>query len=311
MKRIRILTDILAFTAKVFNKLYLMPLSVFLFKVKDTIVLTYLKKHYMNFISEYAPQESVPKKVFKIAPIWVCWFQGEENAPVLVKKCIESIKKNANGHDVITISDANIGEYVDIPEIVVGAANRNIISKTGYSDIVRSALLATYGGLWIDATFFITKKIPNEYFSYPLFSAAKQPEPKNRRGVCISRFRWTSSFIGSSHPNHKLFCFLRDFFYNYIEMDGIFIDYLLFDYVTYLAYINFEDIREDILNIPDNNIDFGWLFHVMDLPYDEEKEKKMFSTDTIAYKLSYKKRWKLYSKGKKTFYNVFLNGNKI
>lgn len=33
--------------------------------------------------------------------IWTMWWQGEENAPVLVKKCIDSMWEKSNGGKVV------------------------------------------------------------------------------------------------------------------------------------------------------------------------------------------------------------------
>lgn len=303
----RKLTDKMAFCGKAFNKLHIMPISILFFKIKDKIVLNYIKKQYSNFISNYKPCVLSPKKQFENLPIWVCWLQGEENAPALVKKCISSIRQHANGHEVIVLTENNIKEYIDIPEYIVKNVQSGILSRTSYSDIVRSALLASYGGMWIDATFFLTQDLPENYFSYSIFSAAKQPEPKDRRNVCISRYRWTGSFIGASSSNNKLFCFLRDFLYEYEKREVVFIDYLFIDYLIYVAYKNFEEVNSAINAIPDNNLDFGWLFHVMNKPFDEEKAKTMFEGKTFAYKLSWKMNWKTSVQGKETFFGNFIS----
>ena len=307
--KLRKLTDCIAFAAKAFNKLHLIQLSMFLFKCKDKIVLDYLYKHYNDFIENYTPQKILVKKRFEISPIWICWLQGEDKAPLLVQKCLASIRSHANGHPVVLISEKNIGDYVDIPDQILAGLDYGILSRTSFSDIIRSALLASYGGMWIDATFFITRDLPESYFKYSLFSAAKQPEPRKRRNVCISKSRWTTSFIGAKDAGHLLFCFVRDFFFEFMKIHTEFIDYLLFDYIIYLAYKHFPNVKNDIAAIPNNNIDFGWLFHAMNKPFALEKAKDMFHGSTFAYKLSWKKNWKKNLCGRKTFYGAFLDGD--
>jgi hypothetical protein len=303
------ITDKMAFCGKALNKLHMMIFSIFVFKLKDKIVLNYLKANYGNFIKNYKCNLIPPKKNIK-SPIFCCWLQGEENAPRLVKICIESIKKHSNGHDVIIISEKNVCDYVDIPAYILENLHSGKISRTFFSDIVRVALLASYGGMWIDATFFLTQDLPDDYFEHEIFSAAKQPEPKGRRGVCISKFRWTGSFIGAKNSNHILFCFLRDFFYEYEKKEIVNIDYLLVDYLIFIAFENFPQVHNDIKNIPDNNLDFGWLFHAMNKPFDKNKQNEMFNGSTFCYKLSYKIKWKLFRGKKETYYNHFLNGEK-
>lgn len=307
-KTLRKITDKMAFCAKAFNKLKIMPLSILLFKMKDKIVLNWIYKNYGLFIDSYKKKLSTDKKFsFSKPPIWVCWFQGEENAPLLVKKCIASIRKNSNGHDVIVITDSNISDFIDIPFQILEKVTTGKLSRTNFSDIVRSMLLASYGGMWIDATFFITKSIPEDYFAYPVFSAAKQPEPKDRRNVCISRYRWTGSFLGADKSNHLLFCFLKDMLLEYEKQNSVFIDYLLIDYFIYIAYEKFEEVRKDIDNIPDNNLNFGWLFHVMNKPFDKEEAEKMLKCETLVFKLSYKMNWKKERYGKITYFGKLIN----
>lgn len=308
-KTVRKITDKMAFCAKAFNKLKIMPLAILIFKMKDKIVLKWIFKNYGDFIKNYKKNQAKPKVSFEKLPIWVCWFQGEENAPEIVKKCIQSIKKHSAGHEVIVLTDKNLSDYVDIPSRIIDKVKAGELSRTNFSDILRASLLQIYGGMWIDGTFFLTKDIPEDYFSYPIFSAAKQPEPKDRRNVCISRYRWTSSFIGAKNGGHTLFYFLKDILLEYEKTNSVFIDYLLIDYFIYIAYSNFDDVKYDIDNIPDNNIDFGWLFHVMNKPYDELQMGRMLDGDTFCFKLSYKPKWKKQTNGKPTFFKKFLEGN--
>ncbi len=37
--------------------------------------------------------------------IWICWWQGIDQAPSIVKKCVDSIRKHAGNHKVIIITD--------------------------------------------------------------------------------------------------------------------------------------------------------------------------------------------------------------
>ena len=53
--------------------------------------------------------------LFRSDPIWIMWYQGIENAPDIVKCCIESVKENCSGHEVIVLSEQNLSEFpIDI-----------------------------------------------------------------------------------------------------------------------------------------------------------------------------------------------------
>lgn len=101
--------------------------------------------------------------------IWVCWLQGFENAPALVQRCLESIKKYRGGYQVVELTEANIAQYVTLPDFIWDKYRKGIISHTHFSDILRFALLTEYGGVWIDATILLTGNLPDYITNTPLF----------------------------------------------------------------------------------------------------------------------------------------------
>ncbi len=62
--------------------------------------------------------------------VWLCWWQGIDNAPALVQRCVESIQRNVKEHDVIILTDENYRRYVDIPDWIVEKYHNGIISRT-------------------------------------------------------------------------------------------------------------------------------------------------------------------------------------
>ena len=48
--------------------------------------------------------------------IWQYWHQGIENAPLLMQKCIESVKMHHPDCDVRVLSFTTINDYVKIPQ---------------------------------------------------------------------------------------------------------------------------------------------------------------------------------------------------
>ena len=88
--------------------------------------------------------------------VWVCWMQGMENAPEVVKVCYQSILDNFKDREVVLITAENVSEYAEFPDYVIDKYKRGIITHTHFSDILRLELLNRYGGTWIDATMFCT-----------------------------------------------------------------------------------------------------------------------------------------------------------
>lgn len=47
------------------------------------------------------------------------WWQGYNNAPNLVKACINSVKINNKNHNVIIITQENFKDYVMLPNFIL------------------------------------------------------------------------------------------------------------------------------------------------------------------------------------------------
>lgn len=96
--------------------------------------------------------------------VWICWLQGIENAPQLVKDCIDSVKYYVKDRKIILITSDNFSQYANIPEYIIEKWKKSIISNTHFSDILRLALLIQHGGLWLDSTVYLTGPLP-EYIT--------------------------------------------------------------------------------------------------------------------------------------------------
>lgn len=123
---------------------------------KDIADYEMLKKKYGYLVNQTdwtdRSTSSIPKK------IWICWFQGEENAPDIVKMCIASVRKTFSDYSVIVISDKNIDEYIEIPKFIKDKREKGIIKPAHFSDLIRLELLIKYGGIWLDSTVFVNSK---------------------------------------------------------------------------------------------------------------------------------------------------------
>ncbi len=101
--------------------------------------------------------------------IWVCWFQGIENAPLLVQRCFESMQRYNAKSEVVLITEENMAQYVDIPDYILQKYKQGKMTRTHLSDIVRLLLLSKYGGVWIDSTILLTNELPHYVIESPLF----------------------------------------------------------------------------------------------------------------------------------------------
>lgn len=94
--------------------------------------------------------------------IWICWFQGMDNAPELVKNAINLLLRITRIKSDSTYRK-NISDYVTFPEYIMTKWKQGVITHTHMTDLLRLELLINYGGLWLDATVLCTGDAP-EYF---------------------------------------------------------------------------------------------------------------------------------------------------
>lgn len=116
---------------------------------KHDIMIRYYERLFGDFLKtyDYTHKNITWKSSNYSNCIWVCWWQGLENAPDIVKACIESIQRNAGNHPVIVLTDENYKQYVTIPRWVEEKRRKEIITRTNYSDLLRLSLLAEHGGM--------------------------------------------------------------------------------------------------------------------------------------------------------------------
>lgn len=269
---------------------------------KHELILNYLSIKYAHIIDKYKNEEESAKYLDK-KNIWVCWLQGEENAPQLVKNCIESIRCHSSGHEVIMINRDNFNRYVDIPNYVLDKYDKGIISHAHFSDIIRMSLLCAHGGIWIDATVFCSRDLPDTIFNKVFFSCKSTFAETNY----ISGMQWTSFILGGKR-NSLFYRYILDFYFQYWKNENYAIDYLFMDYMIYLAYNNIKNIKKAIDQNEINNTRRDELYNIFNQEFSLDKYNDLLESDTYLYKLSWREAFNSKTTdGKDTFYNVFLN----
>lgn len=140
--------------------------------------------------------QQAPKKEFgSDRIIWQYWAQGYDDVPSVVRECLDSVERHADGYTLVRLTDANLSEYLDLPEFVMD--KREAFSKAHFSDLLRLMLLKTYGGIWLDATVFLSAPIPEAYARQPFFVFRRDPDdPDFRywRNTYAYYFGWAKGF---------------------------------------------------------------------------------------------------------------------
>lgn len=259
-------------------------------EIQDKYIYDYLKNKYQYLIGDYNEKKrTYPKQKKKY--IWVFWYQGEEKAPVVVKKCIQNIKDHALDYEVVVLNEKNIKNYIEVPEVILEKVEKGIITLTHFSDILRMGLLSKYGGIWVDATCFITSDVFKKFDNIE-FNSNKKREAK-----------WSAFFIGGK-PN-KVFSFCYQLLIDYnTEEDGL-IEYFLIDHVMRLCYKEIEGCKKIIDGATIRNDHLSDFVKKFDTIYEPKAYKKLLEYSEL-HKLTYKKKFKEYKKKQLTNYGYFI-----
>lgn len=269
---------------------------------RHEITLKYIENKYTNFLYEYNFNPKLIEKDDRYQnKIWICWWQGIENAPDIVKSCVNSIKKNTESHEIIIITEENYHEFVEFPAWLEEKKKNGIISRTHYSDLLRLEILSRYGGLWLDSTFYCSNKCIDEIFEKGVWSI-KRPGYMHCSIACG---QFANYSLASDWDNRKVYAIIRDFLIYYWQENTGIIDYLLTDYLIVLASKYNIEVKQQLEKIEPNNPRCDDLFKILGRPFDEAEWEEL-RKDTGLFKLSWKHIFPVEINGKPTFYAKIL-----
>ena len=127
----------------------------------------------MGYLRRYAPaverivpestdSRKEPERAFTI------WLQGENKAPELVKACFRSMRRNLT-QELVVLDETTLYDWITLPEHIVAKWKEGKIPHAHFSDICRIELLYKHGGLWFDATDYVTAPVPQYIMDQDLF----------------------------------------------------------------------------------------------------------------------------------------------
>lgn len=252
--------------------------------LKPLIQLYQAYKHQMDtfpcLAEHFEQQDDFEGKI----PVWVCWWQGEENAPELVKVCINSIRNSIPNEKAVLrlITFENYKQYVTLTETVIRKFEEGKITLTHLSDMLRAELLYRYGGLWLDATYYFCREIPEPFFCSSTFWTLKYEHSISRSD--ISKGRWSCNALRV--PAKSLFArFLMEGLWVYWEMNDSLVDYFWMDDVIALEYELFPQVREEIDQCPVSDSAVLELQQKLNQKFDTCKYQKL-TEKTRLFKLN-------------------------
>lgn len=214
--------------------------------------------------------------------VWMCWLQGFEQAPDIIRRCVESLKINITDREVVFLDANNLHDYIQLPEFIVRKYASGLISPAHYTDILRVALLCKYGGTWIDSSVFVSGgDIPRYMLDSDLFCFQNLTKNKNDNGANISNWFITAS------PHNKILEAQLYLLYIYWQTNNRVVNYFFFHILFSLVTEYYKD--EWSLVMPyDNSIP-----HILQLmQFDEfdpvkwEAVMRMTPIHKLTYKIS-------------------------
>lgn len=279
-------------------------ISYFLSQKIHNMIIKKLEKDFLYVLDKYRDY-SVKCEYDANSPVWVCWMQGYDNAPIIVKKCIDSIRISTN-HPVNIITKDKIDTFIHLPDYIMEKYNKQIITNAQFSDILRMCLLSQYGGLWIDATIFIPGKLPEKIFQYQFYTCKRKPQ----KSGYVSNYMWTS-FLNGCQKNCIVQKVVNDLFLAYWEKYDYLIDYLLVDYFMMLVYRNLPKAKDLIDNVPYNNLLVEELQNRMSMSFNKEDyDNLLYNSGTFLFKLSWRMKFEEKTvDGNTTYFAKFLENN--
>ncbi|GHU08864.1 hypothetical protein AGMMS50225_08320 [Betaproteobacteria bacterium] len=164
-------------------------------------------------------QENTP-----IGPIWQYWGQGEGAAmPAIVRASLASVKRHCGARQVIVLDDTTVDAYVQIPACIRKIQHTR---RAHFSDWLRTALLAQYGGTWVDATVFFSGPIDEDILRAAFFLYHWPPSTLvNKNSYLISNW-----FIHAI-PHHPIIEGLKLVLEKYWAQNEEALDYFIFHYL--------------------------------------------------------------------------------
>ena len=183
--------------------------------------------------------------------IWTMWQQGEANMPEVVKASTKTIKDFArrNGCEFILLTDENLVDFIDIPTDIIEKYGRKELTAAHYSDIIRFSLLNQYGGIWMDATLYVSPYATLEMFEGEFFSLNHPPIMPEKLERAIGDFKW-SGFLLAGKKEKSYFKHIRDLYIYFIRKYPVFIHYLMMDYFILSEYELNDEFKDLVDELP-------------------------------------------------------------
>jgi hypothetical protein len=163
--------------------------------------------------------------------LWQLWLQGIDQVPPIIKNCFKSVDYFLGEQfEIKRLGFNQISDFISLSPHILDKYKKGIITHAHFSDIVRNELLLAYGGLWLDATVFIsnTKSVldfcGNRKVAFQNLGIFSNPK---EYGMMIG-----SWMIWSEKENNKIFRLTKTALDNYWVTHNTLLDYYLYHLIV-------------------------------------------------------------------------------
>ena len=261
-------------------------------------VLCRLRKKYRRFIAGWQAENGQPLPRQRSNKVWICWLQGMENAPDVVKRCYSSLQENLPDREIVLLTQENYRDYISFPTYIEEKIQAGLITRTHLTDLLRLELLICYGGTWIDSTVFCSgKNIPAYMLDSDLFLFQSLKPGRDGQATVIS------SWFITACTNHPILLLTRALLYEYWAHHKKMIDYFLFHDMFQLAIEAYPEEWEQVIPA-DNSMPHVLLLRLF-CPFDVSVWETLVQRNCF-HKLSYKFPKEMQTK-RNTYYSYLMN----
>ena len=226
-------------------------------------------------VPEDVPAHAEPRRVFTL------WLQGTEQAPPLIKACIDSIRRNC-GAELVVLDGKTVFDWITLPEYIVRKWKEGKIKAAHFSDICRVELLYRHGGVWMDATDYLDAPLPEWLWECDFFVYQGGETLKGAYGGI------QNCFIRGAKDAYLLKVW-REAIFAYWAAENTHVDYFVHQMLfcqAVAANPRATELAASMPSIVQDPTHVLW-YQYADLPYDEDAMHAL-NAEAIFQKTSYK-----------------------
>jgi len=155
--------------------------------------------------------ELVGKKIF-----WQYWHQGvNSTTSKMVVECLNSVEKYRGDYEIILLTKETVNDYIELPSFVYEKFGKNGFNFAKLANLIRLYLLSAYGGVWLDATTYLTAPIDYNMLNADFFAFQRSKIPPKDAKIFQQfdplYFSWKPTFWAGmlnsfmiAKPNNKI-----------------------------------------------------------------------------------------------------------